>query len=71
MNVKDELISRCIHVKYFIAGSKIPQEKNLIENYWGGTKVNSREYALYKGEDLLAIGTINGIAKELGVKETL
>lgn len=28
-----------------------------------------REYALYKGEDLLAIGTIPEIAKEMGVKK--
>ena len=28
-----------------------------------------REYALYKGEEILAIGTIADIAKETGVKE--
>lgn len=28
-----------------------------------------REYALYKGEEVLAIGTIADIAKETGVKE--
>lgn len=28
-----------------------------------------KEYALYKGDDILAIGTIAEIAKELGVKK--
>lgn len=27
-----------------------------------------KEYALYKGEDLLSVGTISEIAKETGVK---
>ena len=27
-----------------------------------------KEYALYKGDELLAIGTIRGIAKKMGVK---
>lgn len=27
-----------------------------------------KEYALYKGDDILAIGTINEIANQLGVK---
>lgn len=28
-----------------------------------------KEYALYKGEDILSIGTINEIAKEMGVQQ--
>ncbi len=27
-----------------------------------------REYALYKGDDILAIGTVEEIAKEMGIK---
>ena len=30
---------------------------------------NKKEYALYKGEELLTIGTLDEIAKELGVKK--
>lgn len=29
-----------------------------------------REYALYKGEELLSIGTIRGIAEEMGLMPT-
>ena len=29
----------------------------------------AREYALYKGEDILAIGTIKQIAEKVGVKK--
>ena len=29
---------------------------------------NAKEYALYKGETMLAIGTVNEIADEIGVK---
>ena len=28
------------------------------------------EYALYKGEEILAIGTVKEIAEELGIKES-
>lgn len=28
----------------------------------------AREYALYKGDELLVVGTINELAEELGVK---
>lgn len=31
--------------------------------------MNKKEYALYKGEELLEIGTIKEIAKKQGVKE--
>lgn len=31
--------------------------------------MNNAEYAAYKGDDLLAIGTISEIAKKLNVKE--
>lgn len=29
----------------------------------------NKEYALYKGEEILSIGTIKDIAKEMGVQE--
>lgn len=32
-------------------------------------KVRDREFAVYKGEDLLASGTIKECAEQLGVKE--
>ena len=31
--------------------------------------MNIKEYALYKGEECLAIGTIKEIAKKMGVKD--
>ena len=34
------------------------------------SKVNPKEYALYKGDKLLAIGTCREIAIEMGIKES-
>lgn len=40
---------------------------NVITRQGGGVKV--KEYALYKGDELLIIGTISEIAEERDVKE--
>lgn len=33
-------------------------------------KYDNREYAVYKGDDLLAIGTVSELAKALDIKES-